>query len=233
MTKTDLAPKIYAVEQRTIPTEALTNWQHAAWTGVSAAPIDHFLPSSSANRPQVQARLAHDDQALYLQYRVIGEKNVTARHTALGSMVCEDSCVEFFFQPDPRQSGYLNFEFSCRGVLLCYFIEDATRTNDGFARFRVIEPADLAHVLTYPSLSSDDIKNQTAATQDWTLGVRIGLDWIAQQTESAVIQSGWKARGNFYKCAELSGLPHYACWNPVSGPPNFHQPQYFGELHFK
>lgn len=38
-------------------------------------------------------------------------------------------------------------------------------------------------------------------------------------------------RGNFFKCAEKSEHPHYGCWAPVDLPrPDFHSPDYFGEL---
>ena len=39
-------------------------------------------------------------------------------------------------------------------------------------------------------------------------------------------------RANFYKCADHSSHPHWACWSPIAQRLWFHQPQFFGELRF-
>ena len=42
-----------------------------------------------------------------------------------------------------------------------------------------------------------------------------------------------KIRGNFYKCGDLTAQEHYLAWNRVDAErPNFHLPEYFGELIF-
>ncbi len=46
--------------------------------------------------------------------------------------------------------------------------------------------------------------------------------------------SGKTYRGNFYKCAELSGKPHFVTWNPIRlEEPDFHRPDFFGEIEFE
>ena len=43
--------------------------------------------------------------------------------------------------------------------------------------------------------------------------------------------SGLRLRGNFYSCGDLSPAPYYAAWSEVdTGTPDFHRPEYFGEL---
>ena len=38
-------------------------------------------------------------------------------------------------------------------------------------------------------------------------------------------------RGNFYKCGDKTAHPHFVSWNPVGTPsPDFHRPEFFGEL---
>lgn len=40
-------------------------------------------------------------------------------------------------------------------------------------------------------------------------------------------------RGNFYKCGDLTEQEHYLAWNPVDADhPDFHRPEFFGELLF-
>ena len=40
-------------------------------------------------------------------------------------------------------------------------------------------------------------------------------------------------RANFYKCADDTSYPHWLTWAPIDFPtPNFHVPEYFGEIEF-
>jgi hypothetical protein len=42
-----------------------------------------------------------------------------------------------------------------------------------------------------------------------------------------------KIRGNFYKCADDTEMPHFVSWSPIHLPtPNFHCPDFFGEIYF-
>ena len=42
-----------------------------------------------------------------------------------------------------------------------------------------------------------------------------------------------KASGNFYKCGDQQVVPHYLSWAPITTEnPDFHRPEYFGELNF-
>ena len=43
-----------------------------------------------------------------------------------------------------------------------------------------------------------------------------------------------KLMGNFYKCADGTDSPHYVSWSPIkTEKPNFHCPEFFGELIFE
>ena len=45
--------------------------------------------------------------------------------------------------------------------------------------------------------------------------------------------SGLVMRANFYKCGDLLRTPHFLSWSPIDLPrPQFHCPQYFGEIRF-
>ena len=38
-------------------------------------------------------------------------------------------------------------------------------------------------------------------------------------------------RANFYKCGDKTAHPHYLSWSPIDTPkPDFHRPDFFGEL---
>jgi len=43
-----------------------------------------------------------------------------------------------------------------------------------------------------------------------------------------------KLEGNFYKCADETSTPHYVSWSEIStAAPDFHKPEFFGELNFQ
>lgn len=44
---------------------------------------------------------------------------------------------------------------------------------------------------------------------------------------------GQEAIGNFYKCGDDLPTPHFLTWNMIDAEtPDFHSPQFFGELEF-
>ena len=43
-----------------------------------------------------------------------------------------------------------------------------------------------------------------------------------------------KLMTNFYKCGDETEFPHFGAWKEVAVPePDFHRPEYFGELTLK
>ena len=45
---------------------------------------------------------------------------------------------------------------------------------------------------------------------------------------------GKTIRANFYKCGDKLQTPHFLSWSPIDlEKPNFHCPEFFGELHFE
>jgi hypothetical protein len=45
--------------------------------------------------------------------------------------------------------------------------------------------------------------------------------------------SGQAWRGNFYKCGDETSHPHWGMWAPIREGFTFHQPRFFGTLHFE
>ena len=66
----------------------------------------------------------------------------------------------------------------------------------------------------------------------WTLEYRLPLG-IFRKLYGREIRSGHRAAANFYKCGDETEVPHYGAWSPVETPsPDFHRPEFFGELVF-
>jgi hypothetical protein len=191
--------------------------------------MEHFHAASSAHRPVVIAKLMYDPANLYLRFRV-DDRYVVAKHTEFQSPVWQDSCVEFFVQPR-GSGGYFNFEINCGGALLSYYIEDPTRTADGFAKYTKLSAEQGRRVRISHSLPATVAPERQEPIQ-WHIACAIPLEVLEAYTGPLGLLAGQTWRGNFFKCADDSSHPHWASWAPISEELNFHQPQYFGLLRF-
>jgi hypothetical protein len=165
--------------------------------------------------------IAHDTQNIFLKF-IVRESNVRAIYKNTNDPVYEDSCVEFFISFD--KGHYYNLEFNCIGTVLGEYGKNRqNRVN--------LENDHLGSIQVNPSLGTSKILIEDRKTQ-WTLDVCLpaslfiysGLDSLKNKTASC----------NFYKCGDGLKVPHYLSWNPiVSGKPDFHRPDYFGEIKFE
>lgn len=169
----------------------------------------------------VSVQIAHDDEKIYLYYQVQGEE-LRAINTHDFMSVWEDSCVEFFMQRKGEKL-YRNFEFNAHGVLL------ASKR----------ESKDAAEQLSNELMSSIErfttirhVYRGNVEVSDWTLYAEIPKEAIGFSANEELSQQTIGA--NFYKCGDETKEPHFISWNPIDTPkPNFHVPEFFGELIFE
>ncbi|MBE7019914.1 MAG: hypothetical protein E7411_00570 [Ruminococcaceae bacterium] len=139
------------------------------------------------------------------------EKNLRAVNKEENSRVCDDSCMEFFFKPDPWDTKYINFEFNPDGIL---FLSVGTDRYD-----REILDTD-REIFKIESIPNDG---------DWSLKFYIPDDFLFNYFNKI----SDVCRGNFYKCGELTGHSHFISWVEAEAPePDFHIPDFFGYLEF-
>lgn len=174
-------------------------------------------------------RLLYDADNLYLRFRV-EDCHVVAHYTRFQEPVWKDSCVEFFAQPRPS-GGYFNFEINCGGTLLCSYIEDPTRTPDGFARFTRMAPGHGERIRITHSLPVTVMPEQLGPIV-WHIACQIPLAALEPYTGPLGPLAGQAWHGNFYKCADDSSHPHWASWAPIGEELNFHQPDHFAPIRF-
>jgi hypothetical protein len=68
--------------------------------------------------------------------------------------------------------------------------------------------------------------------QKWTLTLAIPVEVFALAGDAPL--RGRKMRANFYKCGDLLPRPHFLSWSEIkTTKPNFHTPEWFGELIFE
>jgi hypothetical protein len=201
------------------------------WNAARVARIKLFHPNSKTHLPMVSTRLLYDDSGLFGRFDVT-EQHVLARHTTHHSMVCQDSCVEVFFQPT-ADSGYFNFEFNPLGTMQVFFITDPARVGEtlsGKSPNIVLQPGQLKSIRTRSTLTQPILEPISKRTL-WSLGFSIEWNLIRQFVPNFAPNSG--ARANFYKCADNTPKPHWASWSDIGPVLSFHQPSHFGHLEFQ
>lgn len=203
------------------------DWNKAAWRDVAPATLEYYMGEEPAHQPKVQAKVAYDDQFLYLIWKV-DDRFVLAKRTEHQQDVCRDSCVEFFFTPggDPREKGYFNLETSCAGVKLFGAHVVGSERDKFTAR-------DFASIITANSLKGP-IDPEIAKPTTWTLEYKIPLALLEKFGRIERPRPGVTWRANLYKCADDASHPHWLTWSPVTNAqPAFHLPKYFGILAFE
>lgn len=187
-----------------------------------------FQPLSCVNwpnvypyKPRVAFRLAHTGSQLLLHYRV--EEGSVAAVAADMGRVWEDSCCEFFVAP--AQDGlYYNLETNCAGhVLLCCGPDRHAREGaDG---------ALLQTVGRWSSLGPACFAERRESTA-WEMALLVPVAAFFRHDIGALSGQSWRA--NVYKCGDKLAVPHFLSWAPIDTPePDFHRPEFFGEITFE
>ena len=188
--------------------------QPIRWDGVPVLSVDKYLwmepLSITAN-----AQLCYDDEAIFV-HMWASEQNIRAEEQGPTAFPHWDSCLEFFFSPDPSDTRYFNFEFN---PLACI---NAGFGYDRYQHTRLLKPAEYFQATA----------NRT--DDGWEIFYQIPYEFIRQFFPAFSPVSGGQMRANFYKCGDKTAEPHHIAWNPVAQDiPDFHVPAFFGTLYFE
>lgn len=181
------------------------------WQDIAHSPWKAEYPYE----PRVRFQIVHSAAKIYIRYTV-EEEYVKAQYVRPNENVWEDSCVEFFISLDDRQT-YYNFEFNVLGTgLIGYGIANK-------AERKRLDPMLVEQIDTFTQV----FKVNGKKSWDITLA-------IPKTIFSGQLKSGVPVAANFYKCGDKLPEPHFMAWNNINSPtPNFHQPQFFGEVIFE
>jgi len=170
--------------------------------------------------PKVAFRIAHNNEAILLNYQV-NESDIKAICDQDNGRIWEDSCVEFFVSFGEHL--YYNIECNCIGKILI-----GESIDNGKDRMRLPENL-LEKVDRWSSLGNSPVENLSG---DWEVSLVIPIEIFYPHITGTF--GNVKAKGNFYKCGDLLQTPHFLSWNPIQNEkPNFHLPEFFGELLFE
>ncbi len=203
------------------------NWDKTPWAGVMPLAIEQFSGSKPAHTPQTQAKLAYDAAALYVIFQV-DDRYVGAAAQNYQDDVFHDSCVEFFFTPGlDIEQGYFNLEVNCGGTALFHH-QKGRRIEDTPISAADFNQLEIAHTL--PKIVEPEIVGPIR----WVIEYQLPFEIFSNYTplEFPIAGSVWRA--NLYKCADGSSHPHWLSWSPIDTPePDFHRPEFFGQLIFE
>lgn len=165
--------------------------------------------------PKVDFGILHNSAAIIINYSV-EETFVKGQYIRPNENVWEDSCVEFFISLDNKET-YFNFEFNVLGTGLIGY-GSAVKSDRNRLPSEQIES-----VSTFTQVSN------IAGVKKWEIFLVIPKALLGESDFSGKI-----IHANFYKCGDGLPEPHFVAWNYIDNPtPNFHLPQFFGELDFE
>jgi len=185
--------------------------------------LDILNWSTFSYRPKVSFRIAHANNQIWLKYYV-EEENILAQVDSINGGVAGDSCVEFFF--DPRADDYYyNLEFSCIGIP--HLAYGSGRHDRQFVDEGMIKE----QIAVVSSLGNEPFKERSGG-HTWEMTLIIPASILIE--DEGIQLKGLISRANFYKCGDRTSQPHYLSWNSVgTETPDFHRPEYFGNLVFE
>lgn len=159
-------------------------------------------------------QVCYNDFALHIRQKAV-EKHIRAECCKPQDYACQDSCMEFFFCPDPADSRYFNFEITPSGFMYL-----------GLGKGRADS------VRLFPENYMELFKIRPGYTSDgWMLTYEIPFTFIRSYFPEFEPKPGVVIRANCYKCGDLTAKPHYLSWNPCAkATPDFHVPEDFGTM---
>jgi hypothetical protein len=196
--------------------------KESIWEGIEPIIIENYPWDNSGYKPRVEVRFFYTKSHLYLHYTAY-ESEIRAVHRDMNGPVHTDSCVEFFFNPDPEgDQRYFNFEINAIGTLHLAFGSDRNNRS-------LIE--DITPDIFNIRSSVDKDRVDEYGDDRWVLEFSIPYSFIEKYYGKQNFSSGKRMKGNFQKCGDETKFPHYGCWNRIETPePDFHRPEYFGDL---
>lgn len=192
--------------------------------------------------PDVRFRIAYNEKALLLHYQV--NENFTKAEVAEDNgAIWTDSCVECFINPGGKllpkaeaekstdagelaEAGeyYYNIEANAIGKLLIGCGKDR---HDRVRADKEVRDK----VLRWSSLGREPF-GERPQPQPWELCLVVPFSCFFKHNIRSL--DGAHIKANFYKCGDGLSVPHYLSWQPIhSEKPDFHRPEFFGEIQCK
>lgn len=217
----------YMVKKASGMVDLSNDWNAGQWKHANILELQNYMGNKPEHFPKTQAKLLYDDENLYVFFRV-EDQYIRAVADRIHGRVCRDSCVEFFFTPDAELADiYFNLETNCGGTMLFRY-NDKNNSVEKYVDLEDCKKIKIYH--SQPEIISEEVVESVT----WTLSYKLPFEVIAKYSKMTKPQTGVTWKANFYKCADKTSHPHWLTWSFIDNPtPNFHLPQFFGELKFE
>lgn len=184
--------------------------------GLDEALLDCYPWDKNGYKPVCGCRMGWDKGGIHV-YMYCLETEIRAEEKNFGDRVSYDSCMEVFMNPSPEKSDeYFSYECNpCPNISLSIGTGRSDRRK-------------------FPAIP-EGLAPQSTIISDygWSIRYVITADFLKKEF-GVELSSGKKAKANFLKCGDKTSYPHYGCWNPIGTEhPDFHVPQYFGNVEFE
>jgi len=182
------------------------------WAGLETAEInDYPWKNDYPFTFKAAAKVGYNKNGLQvLMYAE--ESPIKSKETKFGGMPCVDSCMEFFFSPFADDKRYINIEINPDGI---------AHVGVGVKGNRYVYNREVPDMKITTSKYDGKV---------WAISFNVPVTFIYTYFGKCPAK-GDKFTANFYKCSGGDCHEHYGCWNHVGTEhPDFHRPEYFGEL---
>ncbi|MBE7021009.1 MAG: hypothetical protein E7411_06230 [Ruminococcaceae bacterium] len=178
------------------------------WETANEIKIDKVEWKEYPYCPETTVRVLAGDDGIYVRF-VTDEQEIIMDCKEVNGDVFKDSCVEFFFKPNPEENdGYFNFEINAAGTPHVGY-------GSGRSPLRT-------------RLSGIDASIFRVETEFPEKGFILKFFIPYSLIEEKAGKIGEYFMGNFQKCKEKGNTPHFVTWNPIKTEnPDFHRPEYF------
>ena len=200
--------------------------EDALWFPVDISPWGHDF------RPVTLAAASYDKEGVNVYLRSY-EQNIRCVEFGRNAPVHNDSCLEFFFAPLwPDVKSYFNFEMNPAGALYTGFSPTGLRANTAPVADEI--PAEyfgLKTAVIHGTGDGGEGEGYNGSPAYWEAAFYVSYEYIKGFLPQFNPGECKKIAANFYKCGDLTENEHYLAWSEVKTPaPDFHVPEYFGEL---
>ena len=203
------------------PVELSGSVRATSWPRARPLHVDVYPWYAGGGKQATEVRLLYDPDNLYAQFRC-RDLHIFSAETKLNGDVYKDSCVEMFAGIDEV---YFNLEINCCGVM-------HLGVGSGRTPRRLVDAVLAGQIKIATSIRSP-IKAESPDDRDWWVAARLPFAVLNKFTARVLTpRPGATWRANFYRCGGRID-PQYACWSPIDTPePDYHRPEFFGELRF-
>lgn len=192
-----------------------------SWSDIATDKINVFnWDKFKGYDPKAEFQMAHNDKNIFIRLTAHNDY-IVSQCKNTNDMVCCDSCMEAFFIIPSCPDTYFNFEFNSDGVMFL----GCGKSRSGRT---TVDPEIIKSYVTVMA-ESEAIPQTQRGTWRVTAIINKEIFPVLVGTKFA---SG-KGKGSFYKCGDRV-IPHFIAWNRIATDhPDFHRPEFFGELIFE